>query len=276
MNEIKHGMDPETAREEGRKSVRETLAHTLGFIAQRIDAEGLDSLEDDAVKALCSYRMGDALRVEVEIPKSIRKFFAERKDFSVLKKVLEDTTETMNKIISNPDIFVTGTSDSEEQKITHKQLVTERDQAESLYRVLVWKAVLHHLAPTDIAGFTEFCECIERYDAMLVSRGITRKAASSLLGNRFFLLEKSQSWVEKLSHPEGAKNRPFSEAEPNLESVSNYIVDGNSAEWVEGYAAQNVQFKTDLIEKIHSFIDINEEVSVRASEWLKNQQSLEN
>lgn len=216
-------------------------------------------------------RMGDALRLGIEIPAAIRRWSEglERQDLQGALASLIDETATW----AIPD------GDSARVAVDDPGLafvVRRRDEAESV-RLAVGRICLpRHVAPYELDGFAALETVLITLDRAIGAL-LSRADVVRLLGTRAAM---DPTWADGFREREGGRDehatrsderwpQSVRESIPSDEVITRYATRGAMSRYVEGVAAVNEMFAGDLAAGIDALLAARENVGLIARRWRK-------
>lgn len=215
-------------------------------------------------------RIGDALRLGLEIPAELRGWLRNR----LPGELSEVTSQVQDRLGS---LSLPGKDDDALQS-----LVEKRDRAESIATAAIRHCIDQQLAPAQQDWCSAFLSSLELLDGRL-SKRVSRYEVEDALGARAWLASEG-SWTNRLSNREAAApheadtagrpaladNLPLAGHRPPDQAVASYLEHGDQRIWVEGCAARNPELAQDLASLVEMMRNAGDPVSFVARLWEHN------
>lgn len=216
-------------------------------------------------------RMGDALRLGIELPAAIRRWSdgLERPDLEGALASLIDETAT----------WTLPEGDSARASVDDASLtfvVRRRDEAESVRHAVRRICLPRHLAPYELAEFAALETVLVTLDGAIGAL-LSRSEIVRLLGTRAAM---DPTWADGFRERDGGREERATPAEerwpelvrksvPSDEVITRYATRGAMSRYVESVAAANEIFAGDLAACIDALLAAREDVGLVARRWRK-------
>jgi hypothetical protein len=246
---------------------RETEAALAG-IAKSLPA----STRDSALACVPLAKIGDALRLGLEVPGSVRRWAD-----SLTVKDLAGIFTVLAEAPTDPALPDEDAVDLDDPFLI--QSVRGRDEVESIICAIERVANAAGLALHQVGTYEKLSVKLSLYDASLREL-LTAEQVTVLLGTRA-QLQAEGSWTAAFTRQMGAPERESREdpggpafagepTEPSEEIVLKYVATGSLAQYVEGYAGRDVDFAQGLVATIDALRAAGEQVGLAARRWYRD------
>lgn len=216
-------------------------------------------------------RIGDALRLGIEIPRSIRQWSdgLSRPELQGALAALIDETTTWT--------FPEGESADRTDDPSLSFIVRRRDETESVRHAVRRICLPKQLDPYDLGEFAELESVLVALDGTMGSL-LSRADVGRLLGTRAamnptwadgFQERRDSDGDEGATRAEEGWPEAIRHSIPSDEVITRYATRGTMSRYVEGVAAVNELFAGDLAACIDALLAAREDVAVVARRWRK-------
>lgn len=214
-------------------------------------------------------RMGDALRLGVELPRSIRRWSdaLERRELQGALAALLDETAAWTLPIG------LSAAPIDDPGLTF--VVWRRDEAESVRHAVRRICLPKQLDPFELAEFATLETVLVALDRAMGAL-LSRADVGRLLGTRAamepawadgFQGRAEGSQEERGAFAEERWRESIQESVPSDELITRYVTRGAMSRYVEGVAAANTIFAGDLAACIDALLEAREDVGLIARRW---------